>query len=231
MITFETITFSKDKDTKISEIESQLIPIYLSVWDWNFIPKTYEDRIHYTKELIKADKALIIKEDGKSVGYIAFKTYKDDSLVYLYVIEIDVLKEYRGKGYSKILFEKLLETVQIDILYGEIQNPISTKSINSVMRKHGYYTYWVEEPVDTSYPTNNLVKRLSRKVVEIFDPANLGTYRDGIKEFTMYSDEPEDRLNVVPELEHIFKKVKVASEKYYKSAFGVLISVKKEIIN
>lgn len=230
MTTIETIKFSNNYEVKLKQIEETLIPIYLQVYNWNFKPKSFKDRQHYTKELINSDIALVIKDGKDRIGYVAFEIKNVDELKYIHVVEIEILKEHRKKGYAKLLLEKLYEQYKPDIVYGEAQNPISPKSLNDVYRERGYYTYWALEPIDPTFPITANIDKYSRRCIEIFDFENLKSYKNGVKEFTLFTCDVNPEMNTVPELEHIFNKIQKVSQTEYSSAFGVLICIRKVLI-
>ncbi|KKR05829.1 MAG: hypothetical protein UT34_C0002G0336 [candidate division WS6 bacterium GW2011_GWF2_39_15] len=230
MIEIHYHKFSDDFEVKLQEIENYIIPIYLKVWKWNFTLKSYEDRLRYTSEFHKAQRILTLNADEKSVGYLIYDIKKVDDKTWAYLREIDILEEYRGRGYSELLYDELLKRVEPDIIYGEAQNPISAKARNKGLSKYGYSTYWCEEPLSKNSPVSERIKEISRLGVELFDNENLKSYTAGVKEFTKFNDRFRDYLDVVPEYRSIFMKIKNISKTKYQSAFGVLISIKNSII-
>lgn len=222
--------FSSNLEERFLEIEKDIIPVYKKVYKWNFEPKNRSDREYQIRGLIDLEQSVIIQKDGKTVGFLAFRERVHNELKYVHIVEIGVVPEERGKGHSNDLRKMLLTVTNPDIIYGEAVNSVSVQSRSSVFEKYGYYTFWAEEPVGNDFKEKDKVRSFSKGSVKIFDPENYDSYIEGCKNFSPFNFPLNDGDNQVKELEPIFRKIEKLREVKKLSIYGVLLSIKKELL-
>ena len=78
-----------------------------------------------------------IEEDGKRIGYFGIAPEHD----YLYLSKLYLIKDYRGKGFGKIAFEKIKEIAKENNL-GKIQLNVAKQNFKSflIYEKWGFKT-------------------------------------------------------------------------------------------
>ncbi len=224
------ITFPQNREEKIKILEQYEMRVYSDAYDFNYFEERPEEKDYLLRDIIKSQYGLLLEIDNQIIGFLNYDFVSDNNLTILYIREICILRKYQGRGYSKLLREEIFKLYDPDILYGEAQNPISVKSRDIVANEHGYLTYWAEEPVRSTYLQNAKIPKISKRCVELFDPENANSYMDGVKEYTIFQSSPSDQPSNILELKKIQGKIQRMSKIKYKSAFGVLLSIKNDLL-
>lgn len=141
----ENIYFSDDRN----DMDLELI--------FNFIKNSYWGNLRTHKEQKKANENTLnfgLFKEGKQ---IAFSRVMTDKVFFAYLLDVFVVEEERGKGYSKLLIDKILN-------YPDLKNVdkwiLATKDAHSLYDKFGFGE--VKKP-------EMLMERLSDRAKSIYE--------------------------------------------------------------
>lgn len=142
------------------------------------------DKHWIAHETIDSDVIISLEKRGDVVGYTAVK-FVDGIVGYkkpIYIREIAVRIEDRGKGLSNELRGLTLKKLNPDIILGVAHNPVSVISRANFFDRQGLQTYWGNLPVGNySYEKGTeIIDIIGKKFVSNEFPELFAKYDDGI---------------------------------------------------
>jgi N-acetylglutamate synthase-like GNAT family acetyltransferase len=119
----ENLTISDDK----SKLDIALIHKFLTTSYWG-----KGRTIHEVKNSIEHSVCFGVYKDEKQIGFARIVT---DYTLIAYLMDVFILEEFRGKGYSKILLKRILDD---DKFKGVKKWTLATKDAHSLYSKFGF---------------------------------------------------------------------------------------------
>lgn len=117
------INISDDK----TKLDAELIHKFLSTSYWAK-GRTIEE----LKKSIEHSICFGIYKDDKQIGFARIVT---DQTIYAYLMDVFILEEHRGKGFSKLLLKKIFED---DRFKGIKKWMLATKDAHSLYKQFGF---------------------------------------------------------------------------------------------
>ncbi len=213
-------------DDRLEILHDEISYIYSNTYNFKYDPsrKSYQ-----FKDLVDCNILYVYYEDDNPVAFLIGKYIENIMNKYtgLYIVETATLNKYQHRGINKRIREYSIKKLNPNIIYGEVNNPISAKSRVSITEANGYTTYWLEKKISTNSDINN-IEEITKESIKIFNNEVSGRYQNGIVPYLVWDSAiPIEENNIFPEYDDIFKRLQKYSKEVYKSCLGILISVKE----
>ena len=104
------------RKARIDDIDNNLLNIFIKGYNLHqinrpdkFLSKNNEELKNILIESINNENTLVIKFDNIIIGYASYQIKEKNSNKYLWIDELVIDDNYQGKGFGKIIIEKLEE--------------------------------------------------------------------------------------------------------------------------
>lgn len=189
-----------------------------------------EDKHAIIWESIDSDLIFELEEGGEIIGYTAVKLLPTLGPNIIFVREIAVSPEQRGRGLSGELRYWMNEELKPEIILGVAQNPISVITRARAFDSLGFQTFWANRPVtDYENPIDlQTVAFWSHRFAQTVFPQHMDHFDDGLLPYTDTEIAAEPVAGLSPFLARTLDRLLLMQTKLGMPAMGTLVSLKRE---